>query len=123
MSLSAITDDIVVRQGSTWRDSYTCQDSDGVAVDLSGCTAAMHVRASATARSPLLVLTTDDGGLVVAGPEGLIVRSVADEASALLPVGTWVYDLFITFPDGQAQCLAAGFFTVQARVTQPVSHP
>ena len=118
MSLSAFTDDIVIRQGATWRDSYTCQDSDGAAVDLSDCTAAMHVRASPTARSPLLVLTPDNGGLAITGPEGLIVRTVADEATALLPVGTWVYDLFITFPDGQAQCLAAGAFTVQARITQ-----
>lgn len=119
MSLSPLTDDIVIRQGATWRDSYTCQDGDGVAVSLLGCTAVMHVRSKPSARSPLLVLSITNGGLVIDGQAGTMVREVTDEATALLPVGVWSYDLFLTFPDGEAHCLAAGSFTVQARNTHP----
>lgn len=68
MSRTAARYNMVVTRGATWEDEFTYTDDAGVAINLTGYSARMHVRtlnaAFGTAVTPLLELTTANGLLV-----------------------------------------------------------
>jgi hypothetical protein len=103
-------------QGSTFDRTVVWKDSAGAPVDLTGCSARMQVRNYVGV--VILEFNTSDGSITLGGPAGTVrlLRAAAVTGAAL--EGEWVYDLFVTFPDGRARDLLAGTFTVKKRVTQ-----
>lgn len=96
-----------IKRGDTWRATFDWQDSDGNAIDLTGCSARLHLRKkprqveiAGTTYPVELDLTSPDGGITVTGSEGKVeVEATASQTKNLDPE-SHVTDLEITFPDG-----------------------
>lgn len=84
-----------VKRGDTWDLVLRWQQTDGTAVNLSGCAARMQVRD--TARRLVAVPTT----LTVAAADGEVSVRFAPAATRLVPPGEYRTDMEITFTDGQ----------------------
>ncbi|WP_020472369.1 hypothetical protein [Zavarzinella formosa] len=106
--------DITIEQGAAFGESYLIQGSDGNALDLTGCTAAMQVRVNIGDPSALLTLTTENGGLAIDGPNGAITPDF--DTSPLNP-GTYVYDLKLRDSGGAPVRLMQGSVTVLQETT------
>ncbi len=87
------------------------QDHNGTAIDLSGSTFAMDIKAAAGAGAALVSVTIDD----TAADEGRLTLSFAD---GLLDAGDYVYDL-IRIDGGERSPLVYGAFVILEGVTQP----
>jgi hypothetical protein len=84
---------IVIEQGATFSLPLTWKTSSGVLFNLTGYTARMQVRQHNEATSPLLTLTTENGGIVLGGAAGTIIVTIAATVTAGLPSGEARYDL------------------------------
>lgn len=106
-------------QGATFRKVVTWKAGDpAVPVDLTGCTARMHVRAKLEDAAPLLALTTEDGGIVLGGAAGTVTIFVSDAGTAAITWVSGVYDLEIEFTNGDVRRLIYGTVTVSKEVTR-----
>lgn len=79
MTISA-QDDITVRKGRNWSKSYTFQDTDGNAIDLSTFTFQGQIRANADPTSTLIVAMTFD---LTNAATGVILAQIDDSDSAI----------------------------------------
>lgn len=99
-------------QGDDFARTLTFTDADGGLLwDLTGWTAAVHVRVRADA--PLTVAAA-----VTVDPASAVTIAIGHEATAVLPPRAYVWDLKITDPDGDPATVAAGTFTVNAAITR-----
>lgn len=115
-----------LRQGQTWSQPIVICDSTLVALDFStGYTATMQVRKFANAADVLVELTSVSGITLQAGvndeanPNNIVanvILNLADEATAALEAGSFVYDLFVeeTGSDTNVPWLAGKFIVRQA---------
>ncbi len=107
-------------QGSTFDETWTFQDEDGVVISLTGWSAALKVRADYTT-APILALASAAftppaaDGIVMGGAAGTIRIYVRDETTAALAAAsfttvteddgtvtyTGVWDLELTNPAGE----------------------
>lgn len=122
MAQKPFKDSITIYQGATFDVLRTWKTgTPAVPVDLTGCTARMHVRAKQDAPTALITLTTENGGIVLGGALGTVRRLLTPEATAALNPAdfrTAVYDLEVVFPGGQVRRLLAGGVTVSPEVTR-----
>jgi hypothetical protein len=110
---------ITLYQGSTYRETFTWETGDPpTAVNLTGCTARMQVRASVNSPVKLLDLTTENGGITLGGSAGTIQVLVAPSATAGQPWRTGVYDLEVIFVGGDVRRLLAGAVELVPEVTR-----
>lgn len=94
------------KRGDTWIFVAKWRESDGVAIDLAGCTARQNVMREGS-RTPVMELSSADGDMVLAEDAdqeaGLLcniyTRVEAGEMS--LAPGCYEFDQEVTFPDGQ----------------------
>ena len=110
-----------VYQGSTWDQTFTWFQPDGVTpVNLTGCTARIQGRAKAASTSPVLfeLTSTPAAGLTLGGTAGTVRVVIADELSDAWNFKRCAYDLEIAFPDGTVQRLLMGSVTVDPEVTR-----
>ncbi len=84
-------------------------------VDLTGASARMQIREQ-VGGAVLLELTTENGGLAIAGP-GTITRTLSATQTAALAWTEAVYDLEVQYPDGTVQRYLQGAVTVSREVT------
>ena len=89
-----------------------------VPVDLTGCTARMHVREFVSYAVKLLDLTTENGGLVLGGVAGTINIDITHALTATLDVRRAVYDLEIQFSNGAVRRVLQGVIDVSPEVTR-----
>ena len=87
---------------ATFSEEQVLKDADGVPLDLSGCTALMHIRRERADAEPLYALSTATGEIVLGGVEGSIsIKLPADETGAAVlldPDGEgWVHDILLTY--------------------------
>jgi hypothetical protein len=108
---------IVIERGATFRLPLRLRDGDGQLLDLSGCSARMQVRAKLTDASPVLDLTTENGGITLTADGWLRVRAT-DEATDVLTITRGVYDLELEWPSGDVDRLFKGKVTVDPSVTR-----
>lgn len=87
-------------------------------VDLTGCTARMHIRENVNAPNVLMELTTENGGIELGGALGTIRTRMSATATSALSWRSAVYDLEIVFVDGSVRRLLAGGVTVSPEVTR-----
>lgn len=113
------TDTRALEQGATFRRRFQWQTGpSGTPVDLTGYTAAMQVRPAPTAETIIVELTTADGSITLTD-EGDIHLVLDAAATALLPAGTYSYDLELTAgPGGDTRRLLRGQFEISAEVTR-----
>jgi hypothetical protein len=104
---------LIVEQGATFLEDFLLEDDEGI-LDLTGCRAAMQVRAAIGDPTAVLTLTTENGGLVLGGPAGTIAPVF--DTDALVP-GQYVYDLKLIDSGGEVFRLLQGSFCVSGEVT------
>lgn len=108
-----------INQGATFRKRLKWSAGvPPVPVDLTDCTARMHIRGKITDAQALLVLTTENTRITLGGVAGTVDLELTDEVTAAQLWTTGVYDLEIEFPDGFVKRLVGGTVTVSPEVTR-----
>jgi hypothetical protein len=118
----AVTYNSTIDIGSNWSVTFVYKDTDGVAINLTGYTAAMQVRTTPDASTALISLTTGSG-ITITGGTGTIAVAITSAQSSLLTATTqagtpYVYDLEITSGSGVITRLVQGVLTASANVTR-----
>ena len=85
-----------VKQGDTWTFVFTFKNKT-TPIDLSGCTARMHIRGKRTKQ--LYAESTTDDGITIGGLDGTVNVVFSAEKTNLVPAGTHLSDVEITFPE------------------------
>lgn len=89
-------------------------------VDVTGMTALMQIKTTATDEAPLLELTSADG-IVLDGDESPnVIITLTPEQSGALGVGEYYYDLQLTDTAGDVTTILGGGFSVEQDVTRIV---
>lgn len=115
----AVTYNTVIDQGADWFINFTYEQPAGTPVNISGCVAALQIRTSPLAKTYVLSLTTENDGIVITGPSGLLECHATAEQTAAITNGRYAYDIEITFPvTGVVTRLAQGTVEVSAQVTR-----
>ena len=110
---------LLIEQGATFRKTLTWKaGTPAVPVDLTGCTARMQFRAEIAATTPLITLTTENGGITLGGALGTIELVITATATAAITWTTAVYDLEVVFASGDVWRLVYGPVTVSLEVTR-----
>lgn len=111
------THDLCILQGATFSKVITWK-ADGVAVNLTGYTARMQIRATADAATPLIELTTANGRIALGGSAGTITLTISATDTAALTAGRAVYDLELVSSGGIVTRLVQGVVTISRNVTR-----
>ena len=110
---------LVIDQGATFEKVITWKAGEpATPVNLTGCTARMHVREGIDSPTTLLELTTENGGIALGGALGTITLRLSATATTALSWLTGVYDLEIVYADGRVRRLLAGAVNVSREVTR-----
>ena len=110
---------LLIEQGATFRKVLTWKaGTPAVPVDLTGCTARMHIREEIASGVILHSLTTEDGGITLGGTNGTIELFISPVDSALFVFSSAVYDLEIVFSPTDVSRLLYGTVTVSPEVTR-----
>jgi hypothetical protein len=115
--MAATTYDILIEQGATYSQVITYKDA-GVAVNLTGYTARMQVRATLESASTLVELTTANSRIALGGTAGTISLTIAAADTAALTAGRGVYDLELVSGSGIVTRLLQGVATISRNVTR-----
>lgn len=107
-----------VEQGATFRLSMEWTNDLDEPIDLTGMTARMMARTSKTSTTPIVTLTTENGGITLGGVAGTIDIDIDPVTTAALVSGSYVYDLEIV-NGPEVTRLIEGTFTVDGEVTKP----
>jgi len=90
---------LTIEQGSTFRKLFTWKaGAPAVPVDLTGCTARMHIRETIPSAKILHSLTTENGGITLGGIAGTFALYIAATDTAAFTWTAGVYDIEIVFP-------------------------
>lgn len=107
-----------ITQGDTWSKSLLLQDQGNAPLNLTGCIAHMQFR-SQYYGVIYADISTGQGGITINGPAGTLTLTLtADQTRALL-MRNLIWDLDITWPDGQRNTIISGTVTVTFEVTIP----
>ena len=110
---------LIVEQGATFRKTLTWKaGTPALPVDLTGCTARMHIRAEVASTATLATLTTENGGITLGDALGTIVLFISPTDTALFTWTDGVYDLEIVFSLTDVRRLVYGPVTVDPEVTR-----
>jgi hypothetical protein len=110
---------LTIYQGATFRKRVAWKAGDpATPVDLTGCTARMHIREKLESPEVLLALTTENGRIALGGTAGTVEQVLDAETTAALPWVAGVYDLEIEFPNGDVRRLCFGAVKVSREVTR-----
>lgn len=85
--MAAATHNFIAEQGVTFNETLTYLAPDGVTpIDLTGMTGRMQVRDSYGASTPILDLTTANGGIILGGVLGTVQILIAASVMSALTV-------------------------------------
>jgi hypothetical protein len=115
--MAATTYDILIEQGATYSQVISYKES-GVAINLTGYTARMQVRATLEAASTLVELTTANSRIALGGTAGTISLTISATDTAALTSGRGVYDLELVSGSGIVTRLLQGVATISRNVTR-----
>jgi hypothetical protein len=95
--------DLTIYQGTTYNKSFQWKTgAPALPVDLTGCTARMHIRKQLKDVEPVLQLTTENDRIVLTLPlEGKFEIRLTAAETALLTFTQAVYDFEIVYPNGE----------------------
>ena len=110
--------DLEIKQGATLSLTATWKDSAGTAVNLTGYTARLQVRATYDSSSTILSLTSA-AGITLGGAAGTIaITASATTTAALTAPLSGVYDLELVSGGGEVTRLLEGTATVSPEVSR-----
>jgi hypothetical protein len=110
--------DLEIKQGATLSLTATWKDSSGTAVNLTGYTARLQVRATYDSSSTILSLTSA-AGITLGGAAGTIaITATATVTAALTAPWSGVYDLELVSGGGEVTRLLEGTATVSPEVSR-----
>lgn len=112
------TYDIAVYTGADYQQELVYSDPDDVPINLTGYTAQMQVRPSVAAADVIADLTTENGGITIAGVLGKITLALTNTQTAALTPGQYVYDIKLISGSGFESILLSGNFIVVEAVTR-----
>ncbi len=108
-----------VYRGATFSEQIEWKDENGVAIDLTGFTARMHMRDTLEATTPFLTLTTENGGITLGGAAGTVDLLASAAATSAISATSGVYDLELVASDGVTVTrLLEGLVTISPEVTR-----
>lgn len=113
-----------ILQGATWCAHFTWSvgttATNVTPVDLTGCTARMHIREYLDAPEIALELTTANGRITLGGVAGTIALEVSAQDTSTINWTEGVYDLEVEFAGGKVRRFIEGEVTVSLEVTRNV---
>lgn len=115
--MAAGTLDFTIEQGATFNLLLTWK-IDTVPVNLTNWTARLQARVDVEDTETVLSLTTENGGITLGGALGTISLDRTATQTALLPAGTYVYDLELISGVGAVTRLVQGELDISAEVTR-----
>lgn len=115
---------ITIVQGDNFRPAFrigtrTSNSRPIIPTDLTGASAKLQVRVTEDSVTPSIDASTAGGTITITGPDGLIEVNVPGTSTASL-LGSYVWDLEITYADGVVQTPVSGTLTVTRGVTRGV---
>jgi hypothetical protein len=111
--------DLVILQGSTFKRIIRLTDATPAAIDLTGCTARMHIRQTISDTETLIELTEANGRATITDEAGgEITLLIEDEDTAALDFTKGVYDLEIEYWDGTVDRVLEGKVKLSKEVTR-----
>lgn len=121
---------LIIKQGSTFREGYSILDETGALLDLSSCTAKLQIRRNHDASDAMVTLTTG-AGITLGngvdqvpgwGEEGAIANVLVviddDVTETLSPTVTGVWDIEIYSPNGETDTPLEGDVMVKPQSTR-----
>lgn len=115
--MAAATYNFLCEQGATLQRTFQYQNELAVAINLTGATARMQVRAEVGSVGVIIELTTENNRLTINGVLGEIDLEVSAVDTAALPVGNYYYDLELIEGSFVTRLIEGRFF-VKAEVTR-----
>lgn len=110
---------ISLDQGSTFNLSMSYKDSANNVLSLKGVSATMQIRSTLSASAKLLEISTDDMSQVWVSPTGDTLNiKIPSSLTSLLPPSMAVYDVEVTFPNGDVVKLLKGRCRIIGEVTR-----
>lgn len=95
--------------GDTHTAEFTCEEPDGSAVDLTGCTIRWGYALRATPNTPVATHTTDTIIRVIDATDGILAVFLS---TAGIPAGNYVHELEVNKPTGETYTYARGLMTI-----------
>lgn len=121
---SALADDFIVEQGTTFRRTWTWfkDEAQTQPQDLTGFTARLQIRQLVTSAESLLSVTSTDAApasrLVLGGNAGTVELVISDLDTSAFSFSEAVYDLEVVSTGGDVVRLAKGKITLDLEVTR-----
>ena len=113
---------LTIEQGATFRKVLTWKVGDPPEpVDLTGCSARMHIREDVESPDPLLVLSTENGRIHLGETEGTVALYLPPTVTSTITWSSAVYDLEVVLPaspEPDVRRLVHGTITVTSEVTR-----
>lgn len=106
--------------GATYRYTLIWKDSAGVVINLTGCTAKLHIREAKDSPTYLIELSTENSRITITPLEGKIDLYISDETTDTLTGTGGFYDLKIYHPNGDETRLVEGKVKFSPGVTKDV---
>ena len=115
--MAAGTLNFTIEQGATFNLLLTWE-IDSVPVNITNWTARLAARVDVEDTEVILSLTTSNGGITLGGAAGTISLNQTATQTALLPAGTYVYDLELVSAVGAVTRLVQGELNISPEVTR-----
>jgi hypothetical protein len=115
--MAAGTLDFTIEQGATFNLLLTWKIDD-VPVNITNWSARLQARVDVEDAEVILSLTTANGGITLGGALGTISLDQTATQTALLPAGTYVYDLELISGVGAVTRLVQGELNISPEVTR-----
>ena len=115
--MAAGTLNFTIEQGATFNLLLTWE-IDTVPVNLTGYTGRLAARVDVEDTEVILSLTTSNGGITLGGSAGTISLDQTATQTALLPAGTYVYDLELVSTNSTVTRLVQGELLISPEVTR-----
>jgi len=110
---------LTIKQGVDWRHTVELSTQLGQPLPFTVVAARMEVRATFADPEPLVAISSDEGGIEIVSPTGVIqlALSISSDVTLSLPALPMVYDLFLIDDAGEASCPLQGPLRLIQRVT------
>jgi hypothetical protein len=113
--------DLTIEQGATFKRTLLLKQGDGAsapAVNLTGYTARMQIRADVDSTTVLIALTTENGRITITPLDGRLDLLISATDSAALAFEAGVHDLEIVSSGGEVTRLVQGKAKLSKEVTR-----
>jgi hypothetical protein len=109
---------ILFNQGATFQKLFIYQDSTLNPINLTGYTARMQLRATYTSETPVINLTTENGGIEITPLDGEILVKMTAAQTEGIPARDYYYDIEVESADGRVYRVIEGKATVRPEITR-----